>query len=51
MILHCHNITMTGYEQFCWPDGKSFLEQSQITVQVFDLIKREYAMHMMRKKK
>lgn len=37
----CFNYNESGFSQWCWPDGRSLLDQSQITMTVFDIIKSE----------
>lgn len=38
LYLGCHS---TGGVQFGWPDGKSYLEQDNILVEVFKMIKNQ----------
>lgn len=42
LFMDCHNFTGLGIMQYTWPDGKSVLEQSNLLVEVFTLIKSEF---------
>lgn len=37
----CHVPTSSGWRQWCWPDGRSLLEQPQPRVQALSLIRNE----------
>jgi hypothetical protein len=43
MFYACHNHGFTGLTQWCWPNGKSYLEQPCYLVQVFNLIQQQIA--------
>jgi len=38
LFMMSHNHTENGFLQWCWPNGKSGLEQKNILVNVFDII-------------
>ena len=37
----CHNKSLFGISQWCWPDGQAAGEQSNILISVFALVKNE----------
>ena len=37
----CVTIQESSLVQWCWPDGKSFLKQEQITIDAFGIIQSE----------
>ena len=39
MFVHTHAKTSLGIVRLGWPDGRSYLEQSNITVEVFDVVR------------
>jgi hypothetical protein len=48
----CHNETAEGYQRIAWPDGKSYLDQDNLVVEMFNRIKSELIrMRMERGKK
>lgn len=38
----CHTRNADGYSQFAWPDGGSYLQQENLTVLIFRIIKEQY---------
>lgn len=49
MFYACHNHGMGGLEQWCWPDGKSYLEQPVYLTQIFNLIQQQVAIALKQK--
>jgi len=45
----CHNMGMGFFIQWCWPNGLSYMEQSKIDIDMFQIIKAE-AEHQISKK-
>lgn len=41
MFKHCHRMTQSGYQRTEWPDGGSYLDQENIVVSVFSVMKGE----------
>jgi len=37
----CFNFAEAGFIQWCWPDGNSYLEQDNVLVEMFSLMKSE----------
>lgn len=38
---HCHEPGLEGVVRVAWPDGKCYLEQEAIVIDMFDLIRDE----------
>ena len=51
LFMICYNIENGSFNQWCWPDGKSYLEQPQIQVSMFELFKSEATKQIQKKMK
>jgi len=38
----CHENSSSGLMRMCWPDGRCYLEQENLVVEMFALIREEY---------
>ncbi|MCK5609648.1 hypothetical protein KAR91_47685 [Candidatus Pacearchaeota archaeon] len=38
---HCHENGMNGLVRTCWPDGESYMEQENLVVVMFGIIRDE----------
>jgi len=41
IVLGCTIRTRAGVEQWCWPDGRSYLEQEAPVPDIFSIVKEE----------
>jgi len=39
---HCHRRVEKGIDRIYWPDGKSYIEQENIVVEMFEILRSEY---------
>lgn len=47
----CHHSSGSGYKRTCWPDGGAYIDQANVTVSIFGIIRDELTLMLVEQRK